>query len=469
MNPDSTALSSDALLAQMEWVRELARRLVQDQADADDVAQEVWVAAVERPPAVSSDLRSWLAVVTRRVVQSMGRSSSRRQRRETQAARAEAAPDHSDVLARGETCQRLVAAVMALDEPYRSTVLHRYLDGLSTKQIATLDRVTELVVRKRLSRAMHQLRARLDEEFEGGRGDWMAAFAGLRHPASSALAVGVGLGGLLLMKKALVLVVVAIVLALVWFKSPVQEWLGKNQDNHTPAQPLVAGSPSGRATLDAPHATENVRQSVPPDRAASSPTFAVDGIVVNLPAPGTSAEPLPAADFEVSLGDFPRMQTRAVTRTGADGRFHIEIASTGSKLAQVGAAGDETYRGASKTVKLEDNAGLHNCRLERAPHGDIYGIVVSEDGRPLAGVSVLLDAAHPYDPIIDGPERDSGTTASTQNDSFYAKDKERTAITDSAGAFRFSTVHGPIAFMGGHELVAVMEECACFPSARSNH
>ena len=73
------------------------------------------------------------------------------------------APDHSDVLARGETCQRLVAAVMALDEPYRSTVLHRYLDGLSTKQIATLDRVTELVVRKRLSRAMHQLRARLDE------------------------------------------------------------------------------------------------------------------------------------------------------------------------------------------------------------------------------------------------------------------------------------------------------------------
>ena len=83
----------------------------------DDVAQEVWVAAVERPPAVSSDLRSWLAVVTRRVVQGMGRSSSRRQRREAHAARAEAAPDHSDVLARGETCQRLVAAVMALDEP----------------------------------------------------------------------------------------------------------------------------------------------------------------------------------------------------------------------------------------------------------------------------------------------------------------------------------------------------------------
>jgi RNA polymerase sigma-70 factor (ECF subfamily) len=193
MHPDSTALTSDALLAHMEWVRELARRLVQDPSDADDVAQEVWVAAVERPPPVTSDVRAWLKVVTRRVVQGMGRSASRRRRREALVARDEATPDPTDVLARGETCQRLVAAVMALDEPYRSTVLHRYLDGLSTKQIATLDRVTELVVRKRLSRAMHQLRARLDEQFEGGRGAWMAALADLRHPASSALAIGVGL------------------------------------------------------------------------------------------------------------------------------------------------------------------------------------------------------------------------------------------------------------------------------------
>ena len=204
-------------------------------------------------------------------------------------------------------------------------MLHRYLDGLSTKQIATLDRVTELVVRKRLSRAMHQLRARLDEEFEGGRGAWMAAFSGLRHPASSALAVGVGLGGLLLMKKALVLVVVAIVLALVWFKSPVQQWLGRHQDNRTPTQPTVAESPSSRSTLDVPNALENVRQSVPEVPAASSPTLTVDGVVVDLPAPGTSAEAVPAADIEVSLQEFPRMQIRAVTRTGADGRFHIEV------------------------------------------------------------------------------------------------------------------------------------------------
>ncbi len=41
----------EALLAEREWVRHLARTLARDESAADDLEQEAWRAALERPPA----------------------------------------------------------------------------------------------------------------------------------------------------------------------------------------------------------------------------------------------------------------------------------------------------------------------------------------------------------------------------------------------------------------------------------
>ena len=50
MDPSVRAISERELLKNMAWVQALARRLVSDSAQADDVAQATWVRALERPP-----------------------------------------------------------------------------------------------------------------------------------------------------------------------------------------------------------------------------------------------------------------------------------------------------------------------------------------------------------------------------------------------------------------------------------
>ena len=80
-----------------------------------------------------------------------------------------------DVVERNALMQRVAAAVSRLDEPYRSTVLLRYLDGLDTNTIAERTGATPPTVRKRLSRGLAELRARLGAEFGEAGGHWTPA------------------------------------------------------------------------------------------------------------------------------------------------------------------------------------------------------------------------------------------------------------------------------------------------------
>src|SRR5688572_15743607 len=214
MESRDVSLPPNYLLAQMGWVRELARSLLGNSSDAEDVAQEVWLAASERPPQSDSNPRAWLSVVTRHLVHSSKRAEGRRRRRELKVARSEDEGRDDDVLARAETSQRLATAVMTLEEPYRSTVLRRYLDGLGAAEIAAHDGVSEAAVRKRLSRAMQQLRGQLDKEFEGGRIGWTNALIAVCQGSRLEIAgtVGTTLGVLLIMKKVSILVAAVAVL-----------------------------------------------------------------------------------------------------------------------------------------------------------------------------------------------------------------------------------------------------------------
>ncbi|NOT30628.1 MAG: RNA polymerase subunit sigma-24, partial [Planctomycetes bacterium] len=65
----STSFSDERLLAELEWVRALARQLVNDAGLAEDVVQETWILAHERPPRTRAvrGLRRWLARVARSV------------------------------------------------------------------------------------------------------------------------------------------------------------------------------------------------------------------------------------------------------------------------------------------------------------------------------------------------------------------------------------------------------------------
>jgi RNA polymerase sigma factor (sigma-70 family) len=187
MNREAPLASVEALLTEARWLRRLARSLVDDGA-AEDVVQETYVAAMAAPPEADRPLRPWLATVLRNFARIGYRGAGRRLRNE-QRAFAEPAPPlptPEELLVQRQR-QRLVAeTIEALEEPYRSTLLFCYAEGLTPSEIARRQQVPPATVRARLRRGLALARARLDQQHGGDRRRWsvaLTALAGRRVPA----------------------------------------------------------------------------------------------------------------------------------------------------------------------------------------------------------------------------------------------------------------------------------------------
>ena len=192
MNSDRS-LPIEALLSQSDWVTALARALVADPATADDVAQSAWVDVLQSKRHSIVDPRAWLATIVRRKALRAQRTEARRQRRERAADEAAApaiVPSAADLAARIATHRELVDEVLALDEPYRETIVLRFFENLGIDAIAGRMQTKANTVRSRLQRGLVELRERFDRS-HGGRERWMPAVVGLaqRQLASEAAAV----------------------------------------------------------------------------------------------------------------------------------------------------------------------------------------------------------------------------------------------------------------------------------------
>ncbi|MCE9593678.1 MAG: sigma-70 family RNA polymerase sigma factor [Planctomycetes bacterium] len=193
---NSPSLEPEALLAQAGWIRALARSLVRGD-EVDDLVQDTWHAALQRPPRVHSEsgLRAWLGRVARNLAIDRRRAGAARAERSTRAHREP--PERPDeAFERVVLQRRLVDAVLALDEPYRSAVIWRYFDGLDPRAIAERQGVSHDAARQRIARALARLRSRLDREYDGGRAQWVA-FAGslFEHAAPAPWITGGALMG----------------------------------------------------------------------------------------------------------------------------------------------------------------------------------------------------------------------------------------------------------------------------------
>lgn len=187
----TNAPTLESLLAHADWVRSLARQLVRDPGAADDVEQEVWLEAMQRPPAHGANPRGWLAAVARNAARQLKRGDARRSNREHSAARPEALPSTTQLVEEASLSRELADLVLQLDEPYRTTLLLRYFRGLSIDEIAKAQSLPRETVRTRQRRGLELLRERLDAT-RGGRANWIAAFAPLVHPNSAPLAASSG-------------------------------------------------------------------------------------------------------------------------------------------------------------------------------------------------------------------------------------------------------------------------------------
>ncbi|MEM8712378.1 MAG: sigma-70 family RNA polymerase sigma factor, partial [Planctomycetota bacterium] len=162
------------------FLRRLALNLVRNSADADDLVQDVWLAAATTAQEKTiREPRAWLASVLRR------RAASEHRRRrpellvnaEDEASSREAAQDLvAQQLEREATLQ---AALAELDEPYRTALYLRFHDGLMPKAIAERMDAPVKTVNSWLSRGLQKMRDRLDTVYGGGEEGRTAWLAGM--------------------------------------------------------------------------------------------------------------------------------------------------------------------------------------------------------------------------------------------------------------------------------------------------
>ncbi|MEO6595610.1 MAG: RNA polymerase sigma factor [Planctomycetota bacterium] len=124
------------LLIHAEFVRGLARDLVRDVDGGDDLAQEVWLQSPRRPPRLGGSLRGWLATTAAHLLANRRRAERRRRARESAIGELRTADAAADIVGREQVRERMLAAVLCLDEPFRTAVLLRYYEGLEPRQIA---------------------------------------------------------------------------------------------------------------------------------------------------------------------------------------------------------------------------------------------------------------------------------------------------------------------------------------------
>ena len=197
--PDAHAdLTTERLTAHARFARALARSLLRDEHAAEDVVQDAYVKALTHPP--KTNPRSWFATVTRRLSLNARRSASRRVERESAVADDRSPASPADLAAHRESLRRVMDAVLALDEPYRTVVLMRFYEDLQPTEIATRIGVPPATVRTQLRRALTQLRGALDAVHHGDRSAWSVAlmplFAGTtRAPGTLVEATTIAAGG----------------------------------------------------------------------------------------------------------------------------------------------------------------------------------------------------------------------------------------------------------------------------------
>ncbi len=141
--------------------------------DPDDLVQQTALTALEA--ASPHDAREpWLRHVLRNHARLRHRSTQRQRRRDAALVAEHPTGTHEQELFRAQLLATLGQALAELDEPYRQTLMARFLQGRSAAEIARRTETPATTVRSRIQRALDELRRTLDDRF-GGRHSWCPA------------------------------------------------------------------------------------------------------------------------------------------------------------------------------------------------------------------------------------------------------------------------------------------------------
>lgn len=148
------------------FVFSLARHILRDEGDAEDVTQEVFFRVWERAGTFDASRGSpaaWITTMTRRLAIDKTRSRSFRSRgREAPIEAAAAAPAGGSSALLSTEANEVLTALDQLDEPYREVIRLSYYEGLSHSGIASRTGAPLGTVKSRLREGVIQLRRLLD-------------------------------------------------------------------------------------------------------------------------------------------------------------------------------------------------------------------------------------------------------------------------------------------------------------------
>ncbi len=348
------ASSPDALLAHTEFVRALARRLLRDEHGAEDVTQQTMLAALESPPRDHTKWRPWLSRVTRNFAFRSRRDATRRRRWETAGAKPIDIPSPQDIRDREAARRDVVEAVLQLAEPYRTTIILRYLEELPPRDVARRMNAPVETVRTRTRRAVEQLRNTLEQE---PTRDWRAGLALLATPkAWGAIAMSAK-------SKWIGAAVGALLLALI----PV--WMAYR---HQPG----SGDRAERTTAE--RATPLDTSTTAPPTSTSASTDVATGIEGVVRGPSG-----PIADAFVVLVDGGDKVARR--RTTATGRFAFKQTGTFDVIAA-----HPDYQPGAATVTAEGKSATRVDLVLKASDPIAFRVTDGSTKRVLDDVEVLV-------------------------------------------------------------------------------
>lgn len=222
------------LLSDGRWLRQMAHRLARSSDEGDDLAQSACLKALQAPPQDGESLRGWFVQVVRNLRGERHRRDARRVAREQLVAGGHTEESASELVERAAVQRSVLDAVLALQEPYRATVLLRFFEELPPRDIATRMGVPVATVHTRLQRAFVQLRRRLDTQF-GDRKAWAMVLLSLPDWQTATTPTWI----LFMQAKTLAsLAVVSIGVFLLWWAT-------------TPAELAPSGAPAMSAVADA--------------------------------------------------------------------------------------------------------------------------------------------------------------------------------------------------------------------------
>ncbi len=150
---------SEELIARQAELRRFARRLAADAHFAEDLLQELNLAALDPRRAPVEAPLAWMKGVLRRLFRSQLRRDERRQRRERWVAQSAASEPGED--APQAELARVLAGLARLDEPYRTTLSLRFLEGFTPAQVASATGSPLRTVHTRTTRGLALLRRAL--------------------------------------------------------------------------------------------------------------------------------------------------------------------------------------------------------------------------------------------------------------------------------------------------------------------